>query len=931
MLDTGQTFNAAISALNNGDLKRAEELFRSVIKIDESHIAALNLLVAVLMSMQRFSEAEPLIARATLLNRQSDVSFYNYGLISKYLNKPQQALENFSKAIGLNQNVAETWNNRGTTFNDLSEYELAIADFDKAIQINSQYGEAYANKGKSLTQLKRYDEASAAYDKALSIKPDLAEAWLGRGNAFWNLQRYDEASAAYDKALSIKPNLAGAWVGRGNAFWTLQRYDEAFAAYDKALSIKPDLAEAWRGRGNLFLTLKRYDEASAAYDKALSIKPDLVEAWLGRGNAFWNLRRYDEAFAAYDKALSIKAESEGAWLGRGNLFWTLKRYDEAFAAYDKALSIKPDLAEAWLGRGNVFWNLRRYDEASAAYDKALSLKPELEGAWLGRGNLFWTLKRYDEAFAAYDKALSIKPDLAEGWLGRGNVFWNLQRHDEAFAAYDKALSIKPNLAEAWRGRGNVFDKLRRHDEAFVSYDKALSIEPDLASVEGARLHAKMQLCDWSNFDVECAHLDASIRAGIRTVPFGVLALSTSAHIQLQCASVFSRLEYPASSNALSRGERYGHQRIRVAYLSGDFGDHPVSLLMAGVFEQHNRELFETIAISYRPIESTGVSRRLKNSFEQFIDVNDRSDAEVAKLIRELEIDIAVDLMGYTTNARPAILMHRPAPVQVNYLGYPGTMGAEYIDYIIADRWVIPEEHRQFYAEKVIYLPNTFQANDSERKISDLSPSRAAAGLPDGGFVFCAFNNSYKITPSIFDVWMRLLQRVPGSVLWLLGDNATVKGNLRREAECRGVDAGRLMFAPRIRYADYLARYQLADLFLDTLPFNAGTTGSDALWAGLPLVTFSGEAFASRMAGSLLKALGMPELITASIADYEALAVDLASDPELMASTRVKLARNRLSEPLFDTELFTRHLEEAYTKIYERHRASLPPDHLCVEE
>src|SRR6516164_4129048 len=334
MSDTVQIFNDAISAVNNRDLKRAEELFRGIIKTDESHIAALNLLVVVLMSMKRFAEAEQFIARATSLNQQSDVSFYNYGLISKHLNKPQQALENFSKAIALNPDIAETWNNRGTVLNDLNKYDLAISDFDKAIAINGQYSEAYANKGKSLMLLQRYDEALAPYDKALAIKPGLEVAWLGRGNVFWSLQRYDEALAPYDKALAIKPDLENAWLGRGHVFYDLKRYAEAFAAYDKALSIKPDLENAWLGRGNVFCGLKRYDEAFAAYDKALSIKPDLETAWLGRGNVFCDLKRYDEAFAAYDKALSIKPDLAEAWLAHGTLRLTLGELESGWEKYE---------------------------------------------------------------------------------------------------------------------------------------------------------------------------------------------------------------------------------------------------------------------------------------------------------------------------------------------------------------------------------------------------------------------------------------------------------------------------------------------------------------------------------------------------------------------------------------------------------------------
>ena len=955
-------FDEALAALNGREITKAEEKFRQVLSLDPSHVAALNLLTVVLMSMGRFADAEPFIARAVTLNQSSDVSYYNYGLIAKHLGNLDKATEQFTKALELNPTVPETWNNRGTVWNDLKNFDAAISDFDRAIELNQSYAEPYANKGKSLRQLGRHAEAFAAYDRAVSIKPDLAEAWLGRGDVLCLLKRYDEAAAAYDKALSIKPDLAEAWLGRGNVFSTDgRRYDDALSAYDKALSIKPDLEGVWLGRGNVLRALKRYDDAFAAYDKALSIRSSLAEAWLGRGNVFDDLKHYDEALAAYDKALSVRPDLAEAWFGRGNVFDHLKRYDEALAAYDESLSIRPSFADAWLGRGNGLCSLKRYGEALAAYDKVLSIKANSEGAWLGRGNVLVRLKRHKEAIAAFDRALSLDPNLPKAWLGRGHSLVALNLYDRAFTAVDQALALNPAMGEAWLGRGDIFAAVRQYDDALAAFDRALEYEPDLPGAwlrrgyvlaalkrhgeaiaafdrslktepdgpfaEASRLHARMVLCEWGNFAADCAHLRSSI-GSIPAEPFPILAIESSPEEQLRSAKRYNETQCPPPSAPIWRGKHYDHERIRVAYLSADYGIHPVFHLLSGVLASHDHARFETIAISFGSADPTSLSPRLTGSFDRFLDVKGRGDVDVADLLKAIEIDIAIDLMGYTERARPMILAHRPAPVQVNYLGYPGTMGADHIDYIIADRWVIPDAQRQFYTEKVIYLPNTFQAN-SEREITDLSGSRAAAGLPDDGFVFCAFSNSYKITPGIFDVWMRVLQQVPGSVLWLLAAHATVEGNLRREAEARGVEAERLVFAPRIPYADYLARYQLADLFLDTLPFNAGTTASDALWAGLPLVTCSGETFASRMAASLLRAVGMGELIADSMADYEALAAKLASDPELMASMRAKLARNRLSEPLFDTKLFTRHLEAAYVAVHERAQAGLPPDHIYV--
>jgi protein O-GlcNAc transferase len=927
-----ETFQKAIKAINSGRPLEAERLFKDVLKYQPKNIAALNLLTVALMSLERYEEAEKFISRAVELNQSSDVSYYNYGLISKALNKPQQALTQFDNALGLKTNVPETWNNRGTVFNDLKQYEKAISDLDRAISLAPKYSEAFYNKGKSLSQLERYDDALAAYDKALSLKPDLVDAWLGRGNVFCDLKRYDEAFAAYDKALSLKPNLENAWLGRGNVFYDLKRYDEALAAYEKVLAIKPDLAGAWLGRGNVLWDLKRYDEALAAYEKALAIRPDLENAWLGRGNVLYDLNRYDEAFAAFDKALAIKPDLAGAWLGRGNVFSDLKRYDEALAAYEKALAIKSNLEGAWLGRGNAFYGLNRHDEAFGAYDKALAIKPDLAGAWLGRGNVFSDLKRYDEAFAAYDKALAIKSNLEGTWLGRGNAFYGLNRYDEAFAAYDKALAIKPDLAGAWLGRGNVFFDLKRYDEAFAAYDKALAIEPDLVGVEGARLHSKMHLCNWDNISSDCAHLiESVINQKESADPFTFLGISSSAEEQLNCASRWVQKKYPPSRVPFWKGAIYKHNKIRIGYMSADFRQHPVAYLIAGIFECHDRAQFEITAISIGPNDGSEMRKRLEDSFDKFVDARTLSSDDIARKISEDEIDILIDLNGFTQNGRAEVFARRPSPIQVNYLGYPGTMGASYIDYIIGDPILISASQLGSYREKVVYLPHCYLPHDERgRAISDRAFERSEFGLSEQSFVFCCFNNAYKFSPKRFRLWMKLLKAVEGSVLWLSESNTTAAGNLRKEAISEGVNPERIVFASRLTSAaDYLARYRLADLFLDTLPYNAHTTASDALWAGLPVITQIGSTFAGRVAASLLNAINLPELITETPEEYERRAIDLAMHPEKLAAIKHKLAENRLTSPLFDTRLFTKHIEAAYTAMHERHQTGLAPDHIVV--
>jgi predicted O-linked N-acetylglucosamine transferase (SPINDLY family) len=560
----------------------------------------------------------------------------------------------------------------------------------------------------------------------------------------------------------------------------------------------------------------------------------------------------------------------------------------------------------------------------AAYDKALTSKPDLAAAWLGRGNICTERKRYDDALAAYDKALTSKRDFAEAWYGRGNVFTELKRYDDAFAAYDKALTSKPTLAEAWLGHANVWTERKRYDDALAAYDRALALKPDLNQAASLRLHAKLHICDWTNLEAEVEQLLSTIgERKLSNTPFSILALPSSAADQLQCARRYGQ-DQPIFPR-IWRGEVYAHDRIRIAYLSADFREHPVASLTVGLFEQHDKSRFEITGISFGPGQNSTMRRRIEGAFEHFVDAQCQSDPDIADLIRRLEIDIAVDLNGLTADNRHNVLARRAAPIQVNYLGYPGTMGAGYIDYIVADPTIIPDEQRAFYTEQVVWLPESYQVNDNRRPVVEHAPTRRECGLPETAFVFCSFNGSYKITPEMFDIWMRLLKEVNSSVLWLKENDAVASHNLRIEAERRGVAPERLVFAPPVPLAaDHLKRLRQADLFLDTLPYNAHTTASDALWSGVPVLTCLGATFAGRVAGSVLKSVGLDELVTSSLEEYEALALKLARDPFYLASIKDRLAHNRNTFPLFNTERGTRQMESAYMTMWERYQRGEMP-------
>ncbi len=714
------------------------------------------------------------------------------------------------------------------------------------------------------------------------------------------------------------------------AFHRQGQLAQAEPLYREILKKVPGHGDALHLLGVIENQRRNYETAVQLIGQALKANPKSAAAHSNLGNALSGLKRLEEALASYDRALAIQPDFVDALNNRGNTLSGLERHDEALASYDRALAIRPDYVDALNNRGNALNDLERYEEALASCERALAIKPDYAEALNNRGNALNGLKRHDEALASYDRALALRPDYAEALNNRGNALNLLMRHEDALVTCNRALAIKPDYIEALYNRGSALLSLRRYEEATEDFERVLGLEAVYEYALGKLLHSRSYCCDWSSFDADAARAATDVQAGRRCmVPFRFLAVSRSPADQLLCSRLWVRDDCPPSASPVWQGERYRHDRIRIAYLSADFRDHALAWLMAGLFELHDRERFETIALSFGPDSAGEMRTRLEAAFDRFIDIRPKSDREVAAMMRALEVDIAVDLNGFTADARTGIFALRPAPIQVNYLGYPGTMGADYIDYILADRWVIPEADQQHYAEKIVYLPDTYQVNDRKRRIGERTPARAALGLPETGFVFCSFNNNYKITPFMFDIWMRLLHQVEGSVLWLLEGNAAVVRNLRREAEKRRVAPDRLVFAPRMKLEDHLARHRRADLFLDTLPYNAHTTASDALWAGLPLVTCLGSTFAGRVAASLLDAVGLPELIARSLEDYEALALALANDRTRLASLKSRLAQNRETFPLFDTDRFRRHIENAYATMWQRHQRGEPPAGFAV--
>ncbi len=674
----------------------------------------------------------------------------------------------------------------------------------------------------------------------------------------------------------------------------------------------------------------QFERAETLYKSVIKIQPRHFDSLQLLGYLAFQTGRHELAIKLISQAIAINPNFASTYCNIGLALQALGRFDEALANYDKAIALQINFFEAHNNRGNVLKDLKRYDDALLAFEKAIALQPNFAEAANNLGVVLMEFRRIDEAIGCYRKAIALKPDYAEAYQNCGNALTITRQFDSALRCYDRAIELRPNYAKAYQSRGNLLRDLNRIDEALASYAKALALHPDYEFLPGTFLLAKMQICDWQDFAKNIAEYAESLSQRKKvTLPFPALSLLDAPELHQRAAEIWVETMYPPSKKLGAIPVYEKHEKIRIGYYSADFHNHATCYLMAQLFEAHDRNRFEIYGFSFGPNIQDEMRTRVSAAFDHFFDVAAKSDIDIARQSRELGIDIAVDLKGFTTDSRMGIFAARSAPLQVSYLGYPGTTGAPYMDYVIADERVIPREQMANYAEKIIYLPHSYQVNDSTRRISERVFTREEVGLPADSFVFCCFNNTYKILPSTFDVWMRLLQSVAGSVLWLLEDGDAAVQNLHRAAADRGVASERLVFAKRMPLDEHLARHRLANLFIDTLPYNAHTTASDALWAGLPVLTLAGKSFAGRVAASLLHAVDLPEMVTHSEAEYVEKAIGLASEPKRLRKLKEKLTGNLETAPLFDIKLFSKHIEAAYVAMYERYQAGCEPEHIQV--
>ena len=909
------TINQLINMYNQGQLTTVVELAQSLVIQHPQAFVVWNILGAANIGLGQVEKASEAFKKVTDLNPNYADGFNNLGITLKDQGKLDKAIEAFNRALSIKPDYAVTYFNIGVVLMKKGKLDEAIEAYNKALTLKPNYPEAYYNMGASLKDQGNLDKAIEAYNKAITLNPNYAEAYNNLGNALVDQNELDLGIKAYKRALKLKPDYVEAFFNIGITLQKQGKLEEAVEKFRKVLSIDPNHPQSYGNIGIIFRDQGKFDQAIESFKKALSLKPNNPDAYNNLGLTLNDLNKLDEAIEAYNKALLLESNYTDALNNMGVTLQNQGKLSEAIETYKKALSINPDYAEVYNNMGLTLQNLGESDEAIKSYNKALEIKPDFADAYNNLGFTLQNLNKLEEAIDAYHKVLAINHSSAETYNNIGAIFRDQGKLDKAVEVYNKAILLKPDYIEAFYNLGNIFVDQGKLDQGIKVYNKALSINHNYDLARAHKLHQQAHICDWNSLDEDKKLINTLGTKDKPVPPFTMLSLEDDPkHHYLRSKKYVEEKFIQKQLTKLKTPSRKS-KHINIGYFSADFHDHATMWLILKVLAIHDRQKFKIYAYSYGPEKKDYIRQKLIESVDVFKNVQKMSDEDIALLGQKDEIDIAVDLKGHTKNQRLGIFSYRPAPIQITYLGYPGSTGANFIDYIIADPIVIPKNQLDSYSEKIIYLPNSYQPNNNTRAIANTSKKRKDLGLPEKGFIFCCFNNNYKISSVEFNIWMRLLKKVKGSVLWLLKSNRWAQGNLQKEAEKRGVKRSCLIFADKLPHEEHLARHKHADLFLDTFNVNAHTTASDALWAGLPVVTKLGNSFASRVSGSLLNAIGLPELITDNENDYETLILELATNTNKLKRIKNKLANNRLVEPLFDTEKFTKHLEKGYEEAW----------------
>jgi predicted O-linked N-acetylglucosamine transferase (SPINDLY family) len=849
----------------------------------------------------------------------------NLGNIALQAGNIEEGIEWLEKSIILEKNQPQALSNLGIALMELKRPLEAIVQFISAIKIDPYSKNYHFNIAIAYEASQNYGLAINSYQESIRLDVKFIDAHINLGNVYSKLHNFEESIKEYQIAIHLNPYHVGAYLNIGTAYRNANKLKKAIDCFQRAIDLDQNNFEAYLDLGITYEMNYRFLEAIPNYLRAREIKPDSIEPYINLASSYTHLNKLDLAINCCEQAIQLDKDNSGAYVNLGNIYNKKKQYDNAINKYDIALNINPKSEEAYLNKSLAYLFLGQHQKAEEMNKKAIEINPQSYGGLTNSALIYQVSDNFDKAIMSCQAAINLKPELVPAYIILADTYNRQNNHQEAANNFEKVLEMKEDIPEALAGLGHI--NIINHDfkKAIDFFYKASNADQDYYV---AYLHCKSIICNWTNFEIKKI-IEIAKTSRIQIIPFMFLNLADQPLLQKRLA-----VEYIKNLFAFKNVEqqiRPFHSKIRIGYFSADFhNEHPVAHLTRELFTRHDRSKFEIYFFSFIKEHDDLFQKTIKKNCEAFIDVSSITDEKVVLLANEKEIDIAIDLTGYTRGSRTAIFSKRVAPIQINYLGYPGTMGAPFMDYIIADKFIIPTDKQDFYSEKVIYLPGCFQPNNSKIQPSKNTYTRKDESLPQAGFVFCSFNSTPKIMPSIFDIWMRILDKVKGSVLWLASCSEEAKNNLWHEAVKRGIEQSRLIFADRKDlFEDHLERLKLADLFLDSFPYNAHTTASDALRSAVPLLTIAGETFASRVAGSLLKSLDLEELIVSNEKEYETKAIQLATHSEKYAQIKELLKYKLMDADLFNTELYTKNLENAYCEIYQRHLNKVPLDHVRV--
>ena len=920
--------NKTIDLVSNGLFDDALTEVNNLIKVHSDNPLLFNIKGACYAGLRKHEDAVNQYSKAIEIEPNYAKAHFNLGGTFQDLGLLDESIQSYKKCIEIEPEYSEAFNNLGNVYRELGQYDLAIKSFKAALSLNPNYIEAEYSLGLVFQNL-GLSEAIQYFENVLKTKPEFSEAHNNLGIMLRSIGELDKAYSCYEKAILINPKYSQAHNNLGNVLHDLGRYNEAIASYKTAISLNPDYPSLHINLGNTFKEIEQFEDALKSYENAISLNPDYSNSHNYLGTSLFELGFLDEAVKSYKKALSIDPENSDAFNNLGLAYKDLGRINESFESYKKALSIDPENSDVLNNLGVAYKDFGNFNDAIQSYEKAISINPNDIDALNNLGIIFSELGQLEDSINSYERAISINSNFSVAYNNLAIALMKLDRYEEAYQSNQKALLINPKTAEGYSIKGQIFTEMNQLDDALKSFEKAFEIDPNLEYNLGSILRTKMNLCNWNGLSKQLENLKERINNKDKViVPFDLLCLIDDPELQGKTSIIYANDQFPRN-NILPKIDFYSkHEKIRIGYFSADFRVHPVATLTAELYEIHDRSKFDIHAFSFGPDTNDEMNLRIKKGVDYFHNVQKMSHLEIVTLARSLEIDIAIDLGGYTENSRTGVFAMSAAPIQICYIGVLSTMGIEYYDYLVVGKDMIPEKNQKFYSEKIVYLPS-YQVNVSKESLPEKHFTREDLGISKDSFVFCCFNNTYKITPTVFDSWARILANVEESVMMIYISNEIAKENLIKEIILRGIDPERLIFVEKLPRADYLARYRLADLFLDTNPYNAGTTASDALRMSLPVLTMEGDSFNSREAASIINSLNLSEMITASQEEYESLAIELAKNPNKYKIIKEKLSNNLNSAPLFDTSKFTKNFESALIEMHERHHSELKPEHIYI--